>query len=117
MDDTIYFVLFKLVVLLALEVTGSSKSLCLQYAVLLRIEVQHDFALLTIAVLPFQLTVVEVAGVDVPTLLKVLEAETPCRRLRQCARNCNLSGGEKMFNDGRSRPKLCTYKNIQYINE
>ena len=80
MDETIRCVLFKLVVLAVLEVTGSSKSLCLQYAMLLRIEVQHDFALLTVAVLSFHLTVVEVAGVDVPTLLKVLEAETPCRR-------------------------------------
>ena len=117
MDDTIYCVLFKLVVLLALEVTGSSKSLCLQYAILLRIEVQHDFALLAIAVLSFHLTVVEVAVVDVPTLLKVLEAKTPCRRQRQRARNFNLSGGKMTINDGRSRPRLCTYKNIQYIKE
>lgn len=41
MGDTIYCVLFKLVVLLALEVTGSSKSVCLQYAMLLRMKVQH----------------------------------------------------------------------------
>ena len=80
MDDTIYCVLFKLAVLLALEVTGSSKSVCLQYAMLLRMKVQHDFALSAITVFSLHLTAVGVGGVDVPTLLKVLEAETPCRR-------------------------------------
>lgn len=117
MDDTMYCVLFKLVILLALEVTGFHKSVCLQYAMLLRMEAQHDFALLAIAVLSFHLTVVEVAGVDVHTLLKISEAKIPCRRQRQCARNCNLSGGKMMINDVRSRPRLCTYRNIQYINE
>lgn len=72
---------------------------------------QRDHVLSAVAAWSSHLMAIEVAAVDLTTLLQVLEAEISCRRQRQCARNCNLDGGKMMINvnDGRVRPRICTY--------